>query len=122
MCIRDRLTQYQIDQGLEAAGLPVLGYLNLNHDVLKLPNGHYILLVSGVQTVNGQSITGNEFIDWDPQQGPVWTWSTFDHISVNHAPYGVLDLSLIHIYSAKTSAAARAVFREHFIQGINIYK
>jgi len=88
-----QLTQYQIDQGLEAAGLPVLGYLNLNHDVLKLPNGHYILLVSGVQTVNGQSITGNEFIDWDPQQGPVWTWSTFDHISVNHAPYGVLDLT-----------------------------
>ena len=48
-----QLTQYQIDQGLTAAGLPVPGYLNLNHDVLKLPNGHYMLLVSGVQTVNG---------------------------------------------------------------------
>ena len=88
-----QLTQYQIDQGLTAAGLPVLGYLNLNHDVLKLPNGHYMLLVSGVQTVNGVVVTGNEFIDWDPQQGPVWTWSTFDHISVNHAPYGVSDLT-----------------------------
>jgi arylsulfate sulfotransferase len=88
-----QLTEYQIDQGLEAAGLPVLGYLNLNHDVLKLPNGHYMLLVSGVQTVNGQSITGNQFIDWDPQLGPVWTWSTFDYISLSHAPYGVSDLT-----------------------------
>ena len=32
--------------GLNGTGLPALTYMNMNHDVLKLPNGHLILLVS----------------------------------------------------------------------------
>jgi arylsulfate sulfotransferase len=88
-----QLTAPQIQTGLTSAGLPTLTYLNLNHDVLKLPNGHFILLASYNQNVNSQPVTGNILIDWDPQNGPVWTWSTFDHIPLTHAPYGAADLT-----------------------------
>ena len=56
----------------------------LHHDIEKLPNGHLILLVNYTQTLTDQpgspTVTGDGLIDWDPQNGPVWTWSTFDHI------------------------------------------
>jgi arylsulfate sulfotransferase len=37
------------------------------------------------------TVTGNALIDWDPQKGPVWTWSGFDHIPLTHAPFGSSD-------------------------------
>lgn len=71
---------------------------SLNHDVLKLPNGHLILLASIVEPANGvpgvpngTAVVGNALIDWDLQTGPVWTWSTFDHLSLSRAPYGLPD-------------------------------
>jgi arylsulfate sulfotransferase len=36
-------------------------------------------------------VTGNALIDWDPQLGAVWTWSTFDHLDLTRAPYGISD-------------------------------
>jgi arylsulfate sulfotransferase len=71
---------------------------SLNHDVLLLPNGHYMLLGSISETINnvpgvppGTVVAGNVLIDWDLQSGPVWTWSTFDHIPLTHAPNGLTD-------------------------------
>jgi arylsulfate sulfotransferase len=70
----------------------------LNHDVLLLPNGHLILLASIGETINdvagipaGTLVSGNALIDWDPQVGVVWTWSTFDHLDLSRAPYGISD-------------------------------
>jgi arylsulfate sulfotransferase len=70
----------------------------LNHDVLLLPNGHLILLASIGETINdvagipaGTSVAGNALIDWDPQIGTAWTWSTFDHLDLSRAPYGLSD-------------------------------
>ncbi len=70
----------------------------LNHEVLPLSNGHWILLASIQRTVNsvpgipdGTAVLGNLLIDWDPQNGAVWTWSTFDHLDLTHAPYGIAD-------------------------------
>ena len=70
-----------------------------NHDVLPLPNGHLILLASIQESVSnvpgvadGTAVLGNVLIDWDPQQSaPVWTWSTFDHLDLTRAPYGIAD-------------------------------
>jgi arylsulfate sulfotransferase len=74
------------------------GIAGLNHDVLLLPNGHYILLANLVEpaldapgVADGTPITGNALLDWDPNQGVVWTWSTFDHLSMSRAPYGMPD-------------------------------
>jgi arylsulfate sulfotransferase len=70
----------------------------LNHDVLLLPSGHLILLASIGETINdvagipaGTSVAGNALIDWDPQIGTVWTWSTFDHLELTRAPFGISD-------------------------------
>jgi arylsulfate sulfotransferase len=70
----------------------------LNHDVLMLPNGHLILLASINGTANnvpgvadGTIVQGNALIDWDWEQGATWTWSTFDHLNVSYAPYGLPD-------------------------------
>lgn len=56
------------------------------------------MLASIAETINGVSgipagtvVTENVLIDWDPQQGAVWTWSTFDHLDLTHAPYGISD-------------------------------
>lgn len=92
-----QISQTDMQQGLTAVGFPLTteSGLNPNHDILKLSNGHLILLVSLNQTSTDQpgitTVTGNAVIDWDPQKGPVWTWSTFDHIPLTHAPYGTSD-------------------------------
>jgi arylsulfate sulfotransferase len=63
----------------------------LHHDVAALPNGHWILLVNYDLTINNVAVGGDALVDWDPQKGPVWTWSTFDHLPLSHAPYGLTD-------------------------------
>lgn len=71
----------------------------LNHDFLTLPNGHVILLASLWETVNnvpgvadGTAVEGNALIEWAPQQNAlVWAWSTFDHLDLTYAPYGISD-------------------------------
>jgi arylsulfate sulfotransferase len=97
----DVISQFSIadiQQRLAAVGVnwPLgIGEGSLHHDILKLPNGHLILLVNYTQTLTEQSgsltVTGDALVDWDPQNGPVWTWSTFDHIPITHAPYGTSD-------------------------------
>src|SRR5262249_5929051 len=65
-------------------------WAGLNHDVLALPNGHWVMLANIEETVSnvagvpdGTVVTGNALIDWDPQlNGPSWTWSTFDHLDL----------------------------------------
>jgi arylsulfate sulfotransferase len=84
-----------VQQGLATAGFSFPALANLHHDVVKLPNGHLILLVNFLQATTNQpgitNVTGDALIDWDPQKGPVWTWSTFDHIPLTHAPNGTTD-------------------------------
>ena len=84
-----------LQQGLTAAGLSFPPLQSFHHDILKLPNGHVMLLVNFSQTFADQpgigTVTGDALIDWDPQRGPSWTWSTFDHIALSHAPNGTTD-------------------------------
>jgi arylsulfate sulfotransferase len=92
--IINEITQDQLSQALAAFGAVVNSGSDLvaNHDILELPNSHLIILASIDQTVNGQTVIGNEVIDWDPtMQAVVWAWNTFDHLSVSHAPFGLPD-------------------------------
>ena len=116
-----QVTVADIEQGLSSAGLPQLADMTLNHDILKLSNGHLILLASYNQSVNGQTVTGNELIDWDPQLGPVWTWSTFDHISVTRAPFGIADLTHANalLYSPDDSNLIVSLRNQDWILKIN---
>jgi arylsulfate sulfotransferase len=95
--IISQISQSDIQQGVATSGaaLSSQNVLGVNHDIVKLHNGHLILLASYQQTLTDQpgspTMIGDVLIDWDPQRGPVWTWSTFDHIPLTHAPYGTAD-------------------------------
>jgi arylsulfate sulfotransferase len=95
--IVNRVTLDAVNQGL--AGLAAkFQVIFFHHDVAVLPNGHWILLANYSETINdvpgipaGTAMTGDALIDWDPQHGPVWAWSAFDHLDLTHAPYGFAD-------------------------------
>jgi hypothetical protein len=64
--------------------------------VLKLANGHNLLLITYTQAVTDPpgsgNVAGNLIVEWDPQtQKPVWSWNGFDHLQVSHAPFGLPD-------------------------------
>lgn len=86
-----------VNKGLTAIGADFQAQ-SLHHDILPLPNGHFILLVNFGKTFDnlpgqppGTVVGGDGLVDWDPKSGPVWAWSAFDHLDVSHAPYGVAD-------------------------------
>ncbi len=69
----------------------------LHHDMLALPNGHFVLLAAEDQSLTGLAgqsgstvVEGDAIIDLDPDLKPVWVWSAFDHLDVNRQPLGKL--------------------------------
>jgi arylsulfate sulfotransferase len=91
----NQITLSQIDSGLASLGAS-FDVAGLHHDILQLPNGHRILLMNYEQTFNNQPglppgtvVLGDVLLDWDPQAGAVWYWSTFDHFDVSRIPYGI---------------------------------
>jgi len=122
-----QITQAELQQGLVAAGLPITAQsnLNANHDIVKLPNGHFILLVSFDQTFTNQpgitTVTGNALVDWNPQKGVVWTWSTFDHLSLTHAPFGTSDLTHGNglLYSPDDGSLVLSLRNQNWILKVN---
>jgi arylsulfate sulfotransferase len=95
--IISQVTLGQVQQGLAAAGYSFPPLNSMHHDMLKLPNGHLILLLNYIENIpnlpgGSPVVTGDVLVDWDPlQQSPVWVWSTFDHLPLTHAPYGTHD-------------------------------
>jgi hypothetical protein len=86
-----RLSLTDINTGLAAVDSPLKSLASIHHDILKLPNGHLIILANLTQKFTSppgfSSVIGDALVDWDPQaQAPVWTWSTFDHIPLTHDP------------------------------------
>jgi hypothetical protein len=94
--IINHITLNAVNQAL--AGIASFQLDSLHHDVAVLPNGHWILLANYGETINnvpgvpaGTVMEGDALIDWDPLHGPVWIWSTFDHLDLTRAPYGFAD-------------------------------
>jgi arylsulfate sulfotransferase len=84
----------QVASNLAAQGIPFPPFNLFSHDIVKLPNGHYLLLIDFTATdVPGNpSIAADAIIDWDPKQhSAVWTWNALDHIPLSHAPNGTTD-------------------------------
>jgi arylsulfate sulfotransferase len=86
-----------VNQALAQAGFQlVLG--GLHHDILPLSNGHLILLASTFRPFTNlpgfpgtTQVVGDALVDLDQNRKPVWVWSTFDHLDVNHHPFGLPD-------------------------------
>ncbi len=82
---------------------------SFHHDVLVLPNGHWVLLASYPKTfasLPGQSgsttILGDVLVDVDQNLKPDWIWSSFDHLDVNRHPMNFPDWTHANnmVYSA----------------------
>jgi arylsulfate sulfotransferase len=94
--IVNEITLSEINSGLTSIGAS-FQVASLHHDILPLPNGHFVLLANYNETFNNQPglpagtvVTGDALIDWDPTVGgPVWTWSAFDHLDPSRIPYGI---------------------------------
>lgn len=91
--IRD-LPMATLNQSLAANGFPGLNLFAFSHDVLALPNGHYVLLaqmakeVSNVTGYPGSvNVAGDVLVDVDQNFKPDWIWSTFDHLDINRHPF-----------------------------------
>lgn len=102
--IRD-VSYTQVNQSLQSNGYsftipPPLGIPGGNpfhHDVLVLPNGHWVVLCqitkefTGLTGVPGtMRLIGDAIIDIDPTGNVVWGWSAFDHLDPNRHPYFAL--------------------------------
>jgi arylsulfate sulfotransferase len=92
----------QVNQSLQAGGYdftipPPLGLGGGNpfhHDVLALPNGHWLTLCQIAKNfdnlvgISGTTqVVGDAVIDIDPNGNVVWAWNSFDHLDPNRHPY-----------------------------------
>ncbi|HWG20486.1 MAG TPA: aryl-sulfate sulfotransferase [Terracidiphilus sp.] len=73
-------------------------FKSFHHDVLVLPNGHWVILadyVKGYSNVDGYPgnvpVLGDAIVDVDENGNPDWVWNTFDHLDVNRHPMNFPD-------------------------------
>jgi arylsulfate sulfotransferase len=90
----NRITPDMVNLSLTAMGAS-FQIVEFHHDVLALPNGRLILLADTRRTdvpgvPPGTTVTGDVLIDWDLENGAMWTWNTFDHLDPVRAPYGIV--------------------------------
>jgi hypothetical protein len=71
---------------------------SFHHDVLALPNGHWVLLAAYQKTYASlagsppnTAVTGDALVDVDQNLTPDWVWNTFDHLDINRHPMNFPD-------------------------------
>jgi arylsulfate sulfotransferase len=99
--IRD-VSVAQVNQSLQNNGydftIPpptgVPGGSQFHHDVLVLPNGHWITLCQITKSFTDLTgypgtteVVGDALVDIDLNGNVGWAWSSFDHLDVNRHPY-----------------------------------
>jgi arylsulfate sulfotransferase len=92
----------QVNQSLQANGYDftiatgnlVAGGSPFHHDMLVLPNGHWIALCQVVKDFTDLTgypgttqVVGDALVDIDLNGNVVWAWNSFDHLDVNRHPY-----------------------------------
>jgi arylsulfate sulfotransferase len=87
------VTLDQMNAALTAAGYSLQAG-GVHHDVLRLANGHWILLVyetKDFQDLPGYpgttTVFGDALVDLDTNNRPTWVWRAFDHLDVNRHPF-----------------------------------
>jgi hypothetical protein len=90
-----------LNASLSRAGFNIIA-VTFHHDVIALPNGHWIALMNTEQPCSGRAvcssnpnILGDALVDLAPQSDgtflPVWAWNSFDYLDVTRAPMSVAD-------------------------------
>ena len=75
----------------QLSALGHVGIVDLNHDVVRLANGHTLLIASqeeifppGTQGSSGPvDILGDCILDLDTNMQIAWSWSAYDHLDIN---------------------------------------
>ncbi len=118
------LTVDAFNQSLAAAGFTGIQLFAFSHDVLALPNGHYVLLAAMAKQVGGVAgysgtvnVAGDVIIDVDSNFKPDWLWSAFDHLDVNRHPFQFPDWthSDAMLYSPDDHALLLSVRNQNWI-------
>jgi len=83
--VRD-ISLAQVNQSLQAHGYSFPPLTTFHHDMLVLPNGHWIALAQVTENIDGLTgysgptpVMGDLILDIDPTGDVVWVWSAFDH-------------------------------------------
>jgi arylsulfate sulfotransferase len=87
----------QINQSLQNNGY-TFSLTAFHHDVIVLPNGHWIAIAQTVQSFTDlpgypgtTNVSGDVVIDIDLNGNVAWAWSAFDHLDVNRHLFGLPD-------------------------------
>jgi len=62
----------------------------MHHDMIRLDNGHYILLTQEHKDVcnpNCVTVISDAIVDLDQNNNAKWAWRAFDHLDLNRHPY-----------------------------------
>ena len=69
-----------------------------SHDILLLPNGHYLVLAGLLKDFtsltgypSGVTVAGDAVVDLDRNLQPTWVWNSFDHLDINRHPMAFPD-------------------------------
>ena len=88
-----QLKTVALNQQLTAKGYSI-SITNFHHEILPLPNGHWIVLANTTKPYTNlpgypgtTQVLGDFVIDLDPDWNPVWVWSSFDHLDINRHPF-----------------------------------
>jgi len=94
--IRD-ISIAQINQSLQANSYPYTAN-KFSHDVLTLPNGHWITICQATRYFTdlpgypgSTAVEGDLIVDIDPNTNVAWLWSSFDYLDPNRHPEGLPD-------------------------------
>lgn len=87
-----QITMDQLNQSLSAAGYN-LTLKSFHHNVLALPNGHWVLMAAYPKSMPGypNGVLGDVLVDVDQNSMPDWVWDTFDHLDINRRPMNFPD-------------------------------
>lgn len=92
-----QLTMADLNARLAANGFSVT-LAEFSHDIILLPNGHYLVIANTVQSFTDlpgypgvTQVTGDTVVDLDSTLQPRWLWNSFDHLDVNRHPMGFPD-------------------------------
>ncbi len=95
--IRD-VSLAQVNQSIQANGIPLPPILYFHHDLIALPNGHWIALGQITQDFTDlpgypgtTTVVGDALVDIDPNGNVGWAWSGFDHLDINRHLQGLPD-------------------------------
>ena len=101
---------------------------SFHHDVLALPNGHWVLLASEIKNFPSLSgytspvnVIGDAIVDVDQNLNPDWVWNTFDHLDINRRPMNFPDWthSNAMLYSADDHNLLLSIRHQNWIIKIN---